>query len=300
MTDNTQDLISQSMRESATLVSLTARVWSGTANDKKAVMEMAEAAGAKRGDVGRFAKNLLAGVDTKLKAVHAAVGAGRTTHYHMTLPWSSAGDDQVRRGPRVLPNALFMQYAKRMGQHRNDVRAKLDQFISAYPKLVEDAAENLGGLYDERMYPDANTIVRKFGFDFEFMPIPASTDFKGLPPQVLEQLGNNIEKRVNRRVEGAMQEAWSRTRQTVEHMVERLSGDEPKKFHDTLVTNARELCDLLKALNITNDPNLEEIRRDIEQGLVGHDAKELRKSETVRKGVASEAQRILDKMASWQ
>lgn len=300
MTDNTQDLISQSMRESATLVSLTARVWSGTANDRKAVAEMAEAAGAKRGDVGRFAKNLLAGVDTKLKAVHAAVGAGRTTHYQMTLPWSSAGDDQVRRGPRVLPNALFMRYARAMGQHRNDVRTKLDQFIEVYPTLVEQAADNLGGLYDERMYPDARDIVRKFGFDFEFMPIPASTDFKGLPPQVLEQLGNNIEKRVNRRVEGAMQEAWSRARQTVEHMVERLSGDEPKKFHDTLVTNARELCDLLKALNITNDPNLEEIRRDIEQGLIAHDAKDLRKSETVRKGVASEAQRILDKMASWQ
>jgi len=42
-----------------------------------------------------------------------------------------------------------------------------------------------------------------------------------------------------------------------------------RRFHDTLVDGALELCDLTKALNVTNDLALETARSQLEQLLVG-------------------------------
>ena len=40
-------------------------------------------------------------------------------------------------------------------------------------------------------------------------------------------------------------------------------ADPKKVFRDSLVENARELCELLPKLNMTDDPNLEAIRKEL-------------------------------------
>lgn len=299
--NDTRGLLTETLRDSVMLVQFSARKWSGTANDQKAVEEMAQAAGAKRADVGRFAKNLLSGVDGALKNVHSAIDAGRNDHYRMTLPWSTATGDESRRGPRLLPNALFVVYMKRMQGHRMAVKEALDKFVEEYPTLKEQAAENLGGLYDERLYPKIEHIRMRFGFNFDFQPLPASTDFRGLPDNIILHLGHKMEEKAQSRVDAAMDEAWRRAYNTLERMVERLNVGEDKKprFHASLIENVREVAYLLKHMNIRQDANLEAIRQDIEQSLTAHDAADLRKDQNLRKQVGGEAQRILTKMSGW-
>ena len=70
-----------------------------------------------------------------------------------------------------------------------------------------------------------------------------------------------------------------------------------RKFHDSLVDGAFELCDMVKALNITGDESLEAARKSLEFALVGVDAKELRKNMSVRTEVKSQVDEILSKFA---
>ena len=66
-------------------------------------------------------------------------------------------------------------------------------------------------------------------------------------------------------------------------------------FRDTLVSNALEMCELLKDMNVTNDQALELARRDLVASLVGVTPKELRDNEAVRTDVKSQVDTILGK-----
>ena len=90
-----------------------------------------------------------------------------------------------------------------------------------------------------------------------------------------------------------MSDAWSRLHTTLEHMIDRLSGDEKKIFRNSLVDNALELTNLLTRLNVTNDPKLESARQALEQSLVGVTADELRDSKGARQEILAKVNEIM-------
>jgi hypothetical protein len=75
-------------------------------------------------------------------------------------------------------------------------------------------------------------------------------------------------------------------------MAERLSNADAI-FRDTLTGNIQSLCDVLKSLNITEDPELEAMRIRIDEKLTGYNPDSLRKGRNIRMEVAKEAQDIL-------
>jgi hypothetical protein len=60
--------------------------------------------------------------------------------------------------------------------------------------------------------------------------------------------------------------------------------DDGKKriFHDTIVSGALELCELLTHMNVLKDPALEKARRKLEEVLSGVTPKELREEDGTR------------------
>jgi hypothetical protein len=91
-----------------------------------------------------------------------------------------------------------------------------------------------------------------------------------------------------------MNDAWSRLHTTLEHMVERLSGNDKKIFRDSLVDNAMELTSLLTKLNVTNDPKLEDARKELEKSLVGVTPEDLRESPVLRQIVVDKVSQIME------
>jgi hypothetical protein len=80
-------------------------------------------------------------------------------------------------------------------------------------------------------------------------------------------------------------------------MSEKLA-DPKAVFRDTMVENTRELCALLPRLNFADDPNLEDLRQQVEGSLLLHpDA--LRNNPVVRQDKAREAKDIMDKMSAF-
>ena len=134
------------------------------------------------------------------------------------------------------------------------------------------------------------------------MPVPASGDFRvdvGNDAQV--ELKNKLSKLADERIESAMNGFKQRLVEHLKRMSDRLEIDviagevKPRKFHDSLLDTAHELCDLATSLNIINDPQIEDARKALKQAINGLDVKDLRKDMPTRQDIKKEVDSILSK-----
>jgi hypothetical protein len=133
--------------------------------------------------------------------------------------------------------------------------------------------------------------------DMAIFPVP-STDFRvAIASDELTRIQQDVEKRIADAQTTAMKEVWDRLYDRVKHMAEKLA--DPKAiFRDTMVENTKELCALLPRLNFMDDPNLEQLRQQVEASLIKHpDA--LRNDPDLRRDTAAEAKAIMDKMSTF-
>jgi hypothetical protein len=104
------------------------------------------------------------------------------------------------------------------------------------------------------------------------------------------------DKRMEQQLEAAAQDSWTRLHDALSRLSDRLVIEEDgkkRKFHDTMVTGAVELCELLTHMNITNDPALEKARRRLEEVLSGVTPKDLRESDGTRAATKQKVDAIL-------
>ena len=278
----------------ALLVEFNASVWTARKLDKSTTDEVVANKNAAAKDAARVNKHLLAG-RTELEVIQQAVGRARQYVYDNTSPWSDSG-------LRLLPNTSFTTFAARMNEFDEEVAALVKSFVAIYPTLITAQALALGDMFKRDDYPTANEIVTKFSFRVNYMPVPTSGDFRvDVGNQAQQELKERLEKLTQERIDYAMADVRERLGAHLKRMSDRLTTDyingeaKSRRFHDTLVDGALELCDLTKALNVTGDMSLEDARKQLEQLLVGVTPTELRKNEAVRQDVKKNVDAILDK-----
>lgn len=270
----------------AVLVQLQISQWTGRKYDK-AVSDEVTASKNAVAAAGRYNKSLLPMTDA-LKQVHQKSTLIRTEYYKNTLPW---GVD----GAQLLPTANYIDFTRVFSKHKNEWYSLVGDFLSQYDQLKEDAKLGLGDLYNEADYPTMQDLSNKFKMELAVFPVP-SDDFRvDLPDAELEAIQHDVERQVQEASNRAMREVWQRLYDRVEHMAQKLS-DPAAIFRDSLVETARELCDLLPRLNVEDDPNLRNMTQAVQFRLARFDADDLRRDLDLRKQVATDATRIMDKM----
>ena len=271
----------------AMLVDLNISVWTGRKMDKK-VSEEVDASKGTKARAGNYHKKLLAGSD-KLEKVQKIVSAIRTWNYQNTLPWLDGGS-------RLLPMANFFDYKQTLNNFENQFTQAVDEFLVEYPQLVSSSAFTLGALFDRNEYPDVEELRNKFRFKYVFTPVPDAGDFRvDVEAEAKRELEEQYKSYYENKLNDAMQDAWDRLHEVLTHISERLdySDENKKKFWDSTITNAQELCELLTKLNVTNDPKLEQARQQLERALHGVEPADVRESEGIRKNVKSKVDEIL-------
>lgn len=278
-----------SISSSAVLVSLNISCWPATKLDREITDSVTTNANA-NARAGKFMKDLFAGTsvrkDIEKKAAHV-----RAHHLRMTLPWADKGD-------RLLTTALFMEYKTWLNKEQAEFNQLCDNFFTAYPQLLLDAPTQLGTMYKADDYPSLDEVRGRFAFRFKFTPLPDSGDFRlDIPNEERASLAAEYERDFNERLADAMREPWDRLHKLLQSTSEKLTdqGEEKKRYHETLITNAQELCALLTKLNVTQDPKLEEARRQLELTMLGADIEAVRESPEVRSSIKSKVDAILGK-----
>jgi hypothetical protein len=276
------------------LVEFNASVWTARKLDKTTTNEVVASKNAGAKDAARVNKHLLAG-RTELDIIQQAVGRARQFVYDNTAPWSDSG-------LRLLPTVNFMKFTERMNDFEEEMEALVKAFVVIYPTLITAQALALGDMFKRDDYPSANEMMTKFSFRVNYMPVPSSGDFRvDVGNQAQAELKARLESLTQERIDSAMADVRERLSTHLKRMSDRLTTDyvggeaKQRRFHDTLVDGALELCDLTKALNVTNDVALETARSQLEQLLVGVTPTDLRKNEAIRQDVKRNVDAILDK-----
>jgi hypothetical protein len=275
---------------SAMMVDLHISVYSGRKQDKATQGEVTAAKGSGSKKAASVYKNLFAECK-ELDALTKFQARARAEHYRLTLPWND-------QGARLLPTAALLEYQQTMGRYRNEFERLVDAFLDKYDTLVAAAAFQLGTLFDRQEYLSRAQVALRFRMESSFTPLPTGGDFRlDVESAVQRELIEQYEAQLEAKLAQASQDAWSRLHDALLRLSDRLTVDEDGKkkvFHDTTVTGAIELCDLLTVMNITKDPQLESARRKLEAVLSGVTPKELRDEHSTRIQTKQQVDAILD------
>lgn len=283
---------SVSLSSMAMLVELRISTWTARKRDNDTTEEVNKAKKADS-DAGSVYKYLMAGSD-HLKKIEKYAAKCRAWNNQQTLPWM--------KGVGLLPMENFFAYRDQLGTMESNFNALVDDFIKVYPSLVSAQAFKLGDYFRADEFPDAETLPRRFKFEYNFLPVPEKGDFRiKCEERVRQDLAEQYDKMFNEKLAEAMREPWERLHEVLTHMADRLT-DAPDGtrniFRDSIVNKPLELCGLLSKLNVTKDPQLEEARRMLEVALSGIDAEDLRKLPSARAELKSSVESIINKF-SW-
>lgn len=277
-----------SITNSSLIVEMNISVWTANKLDRRATEDVTCDAGANR-NAAKVHKNLMAGTNLR-KDIANFASECHNWHRRRTLPWADYG-------ARLLPTSLFLEYKTEANARRDKFNALVDEFITNYPTLVYNAQAELGTLFNINDYPSVDEVRDKFGFRLVFSPVPEAGDFRlDVPTSDLNALKNQYEDSFKDRVADAMREPWDRLHTLLTGMSEKLvepEGEGKKLFHESFVTNAEALCELLTHLNITQDPTLEAARVQLVQAMTGADIIDVRESPAVRADIKSRVDGIL-------
>ena len=280
-----------SIASSAVLVELNVSVWPAKKLDREMTETVNTNASAVR-DASQTRKNLFAGTSLR-KDIENYAARIRLYHNQHTLPWAD-------KGQRLLPTKLFLDYKTTMNVYEATFNQMCNNFFIEYPRLVAEAQQHLGKLYKAEDYPPLDEVKLKFGFRKAIDPIPESGDFRlDVSAQDLEEVRQQYEAKFDERLAEAMRTPWERLHEVLSAMSKKLTDEEgvesKKRYHDSLVTNAQELCELLTKMNITNDPKLEEARQQLELTMLGADIETIKESAHVRETMKNKVDAILQK-----
>jgi hypothetical protein len=282
------------IQQTAMLMTLSIRQWSGRVTDKSASSNLANDKGAAC-DAVKVSKRL---VFCKLtEDIKKLANDARQEFYALTLPWM---DD----GRRLLS---AKSYAKAMGKMAH-YQSRFDKFVAQteqqYPSMIDEARRNLGDLFRESDYPAC--ISLKYLFLPRVEPIPSVDDIRiGLGDGERAKIAANMRAQIDAAARMAKKDIYERTAECVGRIAESLAKFDPDAkgaargtFRDSLIGNVADLLDGLDGLNFDDDQNIKSLG-DRLRALTIYQPQELREDENKRRQTAQTAIEIMETMAGY-
>jgi hypothetical protein len=207
----------------------------------------------------------------------------RAEHTRMTLPYNNSG-------LRLVTNAMLVDYLAYMNDAEQEQSEYRDKFLSEYPDIIANAPTVMGAAYKAEDYPSYGVMADKFRWSLEFYPVPTSGHF---PTDIANEMIAKFQADDDARIQRAMGDVYGRMSKLITRLSDQLEPD--KKVYNSLIEGARELCDNIKSMNLTGDPQLEGIRQELQKAMLGVDAVDIRSDDAYRKDVKTKVDDILGK-----
>lgn len=281
-----------SLATSALLCDVLISCWSAKKIAKKESEELTDSKTASRRSA-QVHKNLLSD-DVRLIAINKYAAGIRNWISTATVPWSD-------NGTRLVSTRQFLDFKQELDIRKNEFDRMVAEFVTMYPTLISAQAFKLGTMFNRDEYPDPQEVATKFGIRYTFTPIPEVGDFRvDIADDIAAELKAQYAQSYKSSVESMQRDLWGRLKDVLDKMQDRLAPDadgKPKVFRNTLISNARDVCELLKVVNVMNDPELEAARREVEMMISGVDGDILRETDGLRTVIKNKAEDILDRFS---
>ena len=224
----------------------------------------------------------------------------RTKHYANSLPW----DD---KGARLLTVANYEHYTELMDGLRERVVRQRARFIEDYDEYVDQARLDLGRLFRIEDYPSKEDLQGKFAIRYRIAPVPDADHFIAkLASDDTERVKRDIERHIEAQLHDAVGDLYRRLGEAVERVSERLQEDpegKPLVFRNSMISNIRDLVDVVPRLNIFGDDELARLCQQVKDRIASVEPDALRPSKTfdpaARAQVKRDANEFMEKFAGY-
>ncbi|QDU97647.1 nucleoside hydrolase [Lignipirellula cremea] len=237
------------------------------------------------GAEGKFlsaGKKLLDTSHPAFKAVTAIRGRAVAYWKGVSLPYPEPGVRLIRQDAI----ARFDEQIAAFGEELDDAVAELDRH---YDELRAAARDRLGDLFDNGDYPA--TLVGLFGIEHDYPSVEPPDYLRQLSPALYEQECRRVQSRFDQAVQLAEAAFMEELARLVEHLTERLGGQEdgkPKVFRDSAVDNMTQFFERFRALNVRSNEQLDELVTRAQGIVSGVAPQALRDSGELRQQIATQ------------
>ncbi len=225
----------------------------------------------------RVSKTLLD--SPELQAIRTLDGDIRHFLYDMCLPFEV--------GIHLLPLGLVETVDERLHEFKDKRGELVESFLSAYPRLCQEAAGRLRTLYNPTDYPPVDEVRSRFTFSWQYVSY-------GVPEQLREISAQFFQEEREKAVV-AMSEARTEIQQVmrasllemVNHLRDRL-GDlpdgKPQRLRESTLQKLRDFLGTFDLRNVVDDQELKE---------------QVQKARELLEGVSTDALRNMPLVRAW-
>jgi hypothetical protein len=275
----------QELSKRAVLVRLKISYWRASAKDVELSHETSEGKNAAEDVVNCIVKYLPEGA---LSSVTTAKSRLDAAHKRYTLPWLDGGT-------RILPAKLYDKYNEKMDLAEAYFQETVADFLKDYPSYLADASDRLGDIDASKM-PSIEQIAGLFGVNRRTMPMPSIKDWRvDLGDAQLAVAQESAAQAIQEAAKESVQVLYQKMEKCLDRIVSTLAIADAK-FKNTLIDNLKDLCDMIPILDITDDPELDKLRRACVSRLTKLNPDSLRKEPETREQTVKAAKRILNKV----
>jgi len=294
-----------SISSSALLVSFKVTLPTFRRKDKKATKEVTQNNNTKTKLVN-VTKSLL-GTCEEYRLLNVHVGDTRNnTYYTNTLPWHD-------RGARFLATVNHFDFHEAMTDKINTGYELWDKFLNVYEYQRDVVApqmhEGLGALFNIEEYPTLSDL-RDNGFkmwlDYDIIPDPKQAvtgDARlDLSEEALEYVTSQVQQGNDARLNAAMSDLWYQLHDQLNVFIKSLHVDETTgkggKIFDTVFERLISLTDMLHSCNVTNDSQMDAMRRKLSAAIGSVSTHAIKNSPTLREDTRNKLTEALNSLPS--
>ena len=235
-------------------------------------------------------------IDTKHKAYKGIT----SIKSQITRFWKDNSLPFPEPGIRLIKIDRIDEFDDTFRKFQSQLTEAVDELDQHYSEIKAASRENLGGLFNEGDYPAS--LADEFDVAWEFPSVEPPNYLQELNPQLYEEQCRRVSQRFERSVELAEQMFIEQLDRLVNHLSERLAGDEdgrPKVFRDSAVDNMTEFFSRFRDLNLHSNEQLDELVNRCERMVNGVSPQSLRDNDSLRRHISTQlatVQSSLDQM----
>ena len=207
--------------------------------------------------------------------------------------WKSSSLPFPEPGIRLIKRRNVEAFTQTLNSLRDELHDAEHDLDNHYDELRSTARNRLGSLYNPADYPAS--MIGMFDVTVDYPSVEAPDYLRSLSPSLYRQEAERVRQRFDEAVKLAEDAFLGELTKLVDHLAERLSGNEdgrPKIFRDTVVTNLTEFFERFRRLNIGSSEELDRMVADVQRIVGNVTPSGLRNSAALRQHVSGELSRV--------
>ncbi len=202
--------------------------------------------------------------------------------------WESNSLPYPEPGIRLIKQDRIDEFNATLEDFREQMEAGVRMLADHFDQIKSAARIRLGDLYDAADYP--STLESEFDVAWDFPSVEPPEYLQRLNPDLYREQAQRVSQRFERAVELAEQAFTDELDSLVNHLAERLAGDEdgkPKIFRDSAINNLGEFFARFRDLNVGSNEQLDQLVGRCEQLMNGVQPQGVRNNESLRRSLST-------------